>query len=60
MTEATPTATLPRGALAGLRVLLTGDGADERRAALGIGPDSVVVMLVTEGADANPVPQEAA
>jgi diaminopropionate ammonia-lyase len=40
--------------LAGVRAALTGDGADERRAALGLGPDSTVVLLSTEGAAANP------
>ncbi|MFI6986883.1 diaminopropionate ammonia-lyase [Nonomuraea wenchangensis] len=47
-------------ALAGLRALLGGedgeDGADGagHRAALGLGPDSVAVLLSTEGPDANP------
>ncbi|ELS58574.1 putative Diaminopropionate ammonia-lyase [Streptomyces viridochromogenes Tue57] len=41
-------------ALAGLRAALTGDGAEERRTALGLGPDSVVVLLSTEGTAANP------
>lgn len=40
--------------LAGLRLVLTGEGSSERRRHLGIGADSVVVLLVTEGADANP------
>ncbi|MFI7006364.1 diaminopropionate ammonia-lyase [Streptomyces sp. NPDC050145] len=40
--------------LAGVRAALTGEGAEERRAALGLGPDSVVVLLSTEGAAANP------
>ncbi|MEU8877544.1 diaminopropionate ammonia-lyase [Streptomyces javensis] len=40
--------------LAGLRAALIGDGADERRAALGLGPASTVVLLSTEGAAANP------
>lgn len=40
--------------LAGLRAALTGPGADTRRAALGLGPDSVVVLLSTEGGAANP------
>lgn len=40
--------------LAGLRSALLGAGAAERRAHLGIGSNSVLVMLVTEGADANP------
>ena len=41
-------------ALAGARATLTGDGAPDRRAGLGIGPGSTVVLLVTEGAAANP------
>jgi diaminopropionate ammonia-lyase len=36
-------------ALAGARTALTGPGAAERRAALGVGPDSTVVLLSTEG-----------
>lgn len=40
--------------LAGLRAVLTGEGAAERRDHLGITSDSVVIMLVTEGAKANP------
>lgn len=40
--------------LAGLRVLLEGDQGRARREELTLGPDSVVVLLVTEGADANP------
>ncbi|WP_405920754.1 diaminopropionate ammonia-lyase [Streptomyces longwoodensis] len=40
--------------LAGLRAALTGAGAGERRAALGLGPASAVVLLSTEGASANP------
>ncbi|MFF3490173.1 pyridoxal-phosphate dependent enzyme [Streptomyces sp. NPDC002795] len=40
--------------LAGLRAALTGTGADGRRAALGLGPASVVVLLSTEGSAANP------
>ena len=42
--------------LAGARAALTGEGADARRAALAIGPDTTVVLLSTEGAAANPVP----
>ncbi|MFB8176822.1 diaminopropionate ammonia-lyase [Streptomyces sp. NPDC055966] len=41
-------------ALAGLRAALTGAGAAQRRTALGLGPASVVVLLSTEGAAANP------
>ncbi|RMB81375.1 diaminopropionate ammonia-lyase [Streptomyces shenzhenensis] len=40
--------------LAGIRAALTGVGAEERRTALGLGPDSVVVLLSTEGTAANP------
>ncbi|MCC3777670.1 diaminopropionate ammonia-lyase [Streptomyces sp. UNOB3_S3] len=40
--------------LAGVRAALTGDGADARRAALGLGPASVLVLLSTEGPAANP------
>ena len=40
--------------LAGLRAALTGVGAEERRTALRLGPDSVVVLLSTEGTAANP------
>jgi diaminopropionate ammonia-lyase len=42
--------------LAGALAVLTGEGADVRRAALAIGPDTTVVLLSTEGAAANPVP----
>jgi len=42
--------------LAGARAALTGEGADARRAALAIEPDTTVVLLSTEGAAANPVP----
>ncbi|MFF4758460.1 diaminopropionate ammonia-lyase [Streptomyces sp. NPDC001292] len=41
-------------ALAGLRAVLTGVGAEERRTALGLGPSSAVVLLSTEGTAANP------
>ncbi|MFF4160147.1 diaminopropionate ammonia-lyase [Streptomyces sp. NPDC001678] len=40
--------------LAGVRAALTGAGAEERRAALGLGPASVLVLLSTEGPAANP------
>jgi diaminopropionate ammonia-lyase len=43
-------------ALAGARAALTGAGRQGRRAAMGIGPDTTVVLLSTEGAAANPVP----
>jgi diaminopropionate ammonia-lyase len=45
--------------LAGTLAALTGDGADARRAALAIGPDTTVVLLSTEGTAANPVPHPA-
>ncbi|MFF0745494.1 diaminopropionate ammonia-lyase [Streptomyces sp. NPDC004111] len=45
--------------LAGTRAALTGAGAGGRRAALGIGPDTVAVLLNTEGASANPHPSPA-
>ncbi|WP_327582917.1 diaminopropionate ammonia-lyase [Nonomuraea sp. NBC_00507] len=41
-------------ALAGVRAMLTGEGAEEHRTALGLGPTSVVVLLSTEGTAANP------
>ncbi|POX42714.1 diaminopropionate ammonia-lyase [Streptomyces sp. Ru73] len=41
-------------ALAGVRAVLTGAGSDDRRAALGLGPSSVLVLLSTEGPAANP------
>ncbi|MEV5557815.1 diaminopropionate ammonia-lyase [Nonomuraea wenchangensis] len=41
-------------ALAGLRALLGGEDGAEHRAGLGLGPDSVAVLLSTEGPDANP------
>lgn len=40
--------------LAGLRAALTGTGTEERRSELGLGSDSVVVLLSTEGTAANP------
>lgn len=43
-------------ALAGARRALTGTGADTRRAHLGIDAGSTVVLTVTEGARANPLP----
>lgn len=42
--------------LAGAREILTGDEEQARRQHLGLGPDSVVVLMITEGAAANPVP----
>lgn len=41
--------------LAGVRAILSGEDGAARRESLGLGPDAVVVLLVTEGADANPV-----
>ena len=41
--------------LAGARAALTGEGAEERRAALGVGPGTTVLLLSTEGSAANPV-----
>ncbi|MFC0597588.1 diaminopropionate ammonia-lyase [Streptomyces palmae] len=40
--------------LAGVRAAFTGEGAEERRTALGLGATSVVVLLSTEGPAANP------
>ncbi|WP_239590106.1 pyridoxal-phosphate dependent enzyme [Streptomyces aureoverticillatus] len=40
--------------LAGVRVGLTGAGSPARREALGVGPRSTVVLLSTEGREANP------
>jgi diaminopropionate ammonia-lyase len=42
--------------LAGARAALTGQGTEERRAAMDVGPDATVVLLSTEGSAANPVP----
>lgn len=42
--------------LAAARSALTGAGSVQRRAHLGIGPGSTVLLVVTEGSDANPVP----
>jgi diaminopropionate ammonia-lyase len=42
--------------LAGARTALLGPDADGRRAHLGITGDSVVVLVVTEGTSANPLP----
>jgi diaminopropionate ammonia-lyase len=43
-------------ALAGVRAALTGEGAQERRAALALDSGGTVVLLSTEGSAANPVP----
>lgn len=42
--------------LAALRELFSGPDADQRRTQLGLTKDSTIVILVTEGSDANPVP----
>ena len=42
--------------LAAVRVALTGPEQQEHRRHLGIGADSVVLLIVTEGSAANPVP----
>lgn len=42
--------------VAALRSLLGGPGDGERRRHLGLGPDATVVVLVTEGSAANPLP----
>jgi diaminopropionate ammonia-lyase len=42
--------------LAAARLALTGDGSTGRRRHLGVRPDSIVLLVVTEGSDANPVP----
>ncbi|WP_217196027.1 pyridoxal-phosphate dependent enzyme [Streptomyces buecherae] len=44
--------------LAGVRAALTGDGAADRRAALGLGPTATLVLLSTEGPAANPHGQD--
>ena len=41
-------------ALAGAMATLTGDGAAERRATLRLPPDATVLLVITEGAAANP------
>ena len=43
-------------ALAGVRAALTGEGAQQRRAALALDSGGTVVLLSTEGSAANPVP----
>ena len=40
--------------LAGAMAVLTGDGAAARRAAMRLTPDATVLLVVTEGASANP------
>ncbi len=44
--------------LAGVRAALTGKGAADRRAALGLGPEATLVLLSTEGTTANPHGQD--
>ncbi|MFF5720176.1 pyridoxal-phosphate dependent enzyme [Streptomyces buecherae] len=44
--------------LAGVRAALTGEGAADRRAALGLGSTATLVLLSTEGPAANPHGQE--
>lgn len=41
--------------LAAARDVLLGPGSDERRRHLDVGPDSVVILVITEGSAANPV-----
>ena len=43
-------------ALAAVRATLSGEGCEAHRAALGIGPQTTIVLLCTEGATANPLP----
>ena len=43
--------------LAAARQALTGDGADERRSHLGIDESSIVLLVITEGSNANPLPE---
>lgn len=42
--------------LAAARLALTGEGSTERRTHLGVGPESLVLLVITEGSQANPVP----
>ncbi len=42
--------------LAASRLLLTGDGAAARRLHLGIDSSSTLLLIITEGSDANPLP----
>lgn len=42
--------------LAGARLTLRGEGARSRRHQLGLGEDSTIVLTITEGSGANPVP----
>lgn len=42
--------------LAAARAALTGDGAAERRRHLNVDADSIILLVITEGSAANPVP----
>jgi len=44
--------------LAAARDVLTGPGSDERRAHLGVDSSSTVLLVITEGSDANPLPKQ--
>ncbi len=44
--------------LAAARATLTGSGSDGRRRHLGVGPESTVILVITEGAAANPLPDD--
>jgi diaminopropionate ammonia-lyase len=44
--------------LAAARLALTGPGSPERRAHLGVDAGSTVVLVSTEGVDANPLPED--
>ena len=54
--SAVPAGPCGGAALAGARVVLTGDDAEPRRATLDLRRDATVVLLCTEGSAANPVP----
>lgn len=45
--------------LAAARLALTGPDCDERRRHLGVDESSTVLLVITEGADANPLPDSA-
>ena len=42
--------------LAAARLALTGEGSEDRRRHLGVNGDSIILLVVTEGSAANPVP----
>ena len=44
--------------LAAARAALTGSGSEGRRRHLGVGPESTVILVITEGAAANPLPND--